>query len=68
METLKLTCENYTLSLDEKERELVKSLQALRAEEWQKQHAFENTSTYSFTKSCSQLHGDVSSWLSSVQY
>ena len=42
VETLKLTCENYTQKLDEKERELVKNVQAVRAEEWQKQHALEN--------------------------
>ena len=42
VETLKLTCENYTQKLDEKERELVKSVQAVHAEEWQKQHALEN--------------------------
>ena len=33
-----MTCENYTQKLDEKERELVTSGQAVRAEEWQKQH------------------------------
>ena len=38
LETLKLTCENYTQRLDEKEREIGESLQATRAEEWQKQH------------------------------
>ena len=38
VETLKLTCENLTQQLEEKERELVKSVQAVRAEEWQKQH------------------------------
>ena len=38
VETLKLTCENYTQRLDEKEQEMGESLQATRAEEWQKQH------------------------------
>ena len=38
VETLKLTCDNYTQRLDEKEREMGESLQATRAEEWQKQH------------------------------
>ena len=33
-----MTCENYTQRLDEKEREMGESLQATRAEEWQKQH------------------------------
>ena len=38
LEILKLTSENYTQRLDEKEREMGESLQATRAEEWQKQH------------------------------
>ena len=38
VETLTLTCENYKQTLDEKERELVKSVQAVRDEQWQKQH------------------------------